>query len=172
MARSRRTQRFDEAASRVLRRADSHGKRFAASAVNAWERVVGNDIAVHTRGFALRDSGELVVFVDSGAWANQLSLMSSDIIERLNAHLGDGAVRSLRFTVSRKVQADALAAATEEGVDEFYSTDTTDPQPLTQVERAQAEAVASVIKDDGLREAALKVMVRDLELKKGGRLSR
>lgn len=170
MARSRKTQRFDEAASGVLRRADRSGKRFAASAVNTWSQVVGNDIAAHTKGFALRENGELVVFVDSGAWANQLSLMSSELLERLNRQLGDAAVRSLRFTVSRKVKEGTLTQAAEEDTDEFYSLDTTEPEPLTDVERAQAAAIASAVKDEGLRDLALKVMIKDLELKKGKRV--
>jgi len=55
VARSKKTLRFDEAAAKILRKVDKHGKRYGASAVNAWADVVGSDIAVHTRGFALRE---------------------------------------------------------------------------------------------------------------------
>lgn len=169
MSRTRKTLRFDDVAHRALRRVDSHGKRQSAAAVNAWADVVGPEISAHTRGFALREDRELQVFVDSAPWANQLSLMSSDIQERLNTRLGKDSVRSLRFTVSKKVIDDIVMAAQAEKVDEFYAVDTTEPTPLDQVELAQARAVASAIKEEPLREAALRAMIKDLELKKSGR---
>lgn len=169
MARIKKTVRFDQAAAQVLQRADKRGKRHSASAVNAWAEVVGSEVSAHTQGFALREGGELVVFVDSGAWANQLTLMSAELIARLNAHIGDQAVRALRFNVSRRVQEGVSAAALESEVDEFYAIDTTNPVTLSELERAQVEAMAASIKDDRLREAALRVMISDLELKKGRR---
>lgn len=172
MARSRKTVAFSEAALRALRRVDKHGKRHGAAAVNAWAEVVGAEVATHTRGFALRDNRELQVFVDGGAWANQLSLMSSDLIARLNEHLGEESVRSLRFTVSRKVNQEVVNAATEDQVKGFYAVDESRRVALTQTELSQAKAVASAIKQESLREAALKAMVKDLELKKGSRTNR
>lgn len=169
MSRTRKTLRFDDAAYRALRRADGHGKRQSAAAVNVWADVVGPDISSHTKGFALREDRELQIFVDSAAWANQLSLMSSELQERLNARLGEDSVRSLRFTVSKKVNDAIVQAAQAEHVQEFYAIDPTTPAPLSQVELSQARAVASAIKDEALREAALKAMIKDLELKKGGR---
>lgn len=167
MARAKKTQQFDQVAAKVLGRADKQGKRHAASAVNAWSRVVGEDIGAHTRGFALRENRELTVFVDSAAWANQLSLMATELIERLNADLGEKSVTALRFTVSRSVKEGTLTAAQEEDTADFYKTDAHEPAQLGTIELAQANQVASVIKDDTLREAALKAMIKDLELKKG-----
>lgn len=103
MARSKKTRALGDIASSVLKRADKEGRRHGALAVNAWREVVGEDVAQHTRGFALRKDRELVIFVDSAAWANQLSLMSEEIRLRLNEHLGEESARTLRFTVSRKV---------------------------------------------------------------------
>lgn len=165
MARSKKTQPFGQVASRVLGRADSRGKRRGAAAVNAWETVVGEGIASHTRGFALREDGELVVYVDGAAWANQLSLMSSELMERLNAHLGEEAVGSLRFTVSRKTKEGLAAPAREEEPGESEG-DAVAAVPLDEIEMAQASRVASAIKEEALRELALRVMVKDLEQKK------
>lgn len=44
--------------------------------------------------------------------------------------------------------------------------------PLDDVERSQALKVAGMVKNPRLREAALKVMIKDLEQKKGARLKR
>jgi len=95
--------------------------------------------------------------------------MASDLLVRLNAHIGEEAVRSLRFTVSRKVKESVLTAAAEGDVEEFYAFEDDTPSALTEIELAQATSIASAIKEDGLRQAALKAMVRDLEQKKGRR---
>lgn len=171
MARLKRTADINELAKRVLGRADRHGKRAGAAAVGSWNEVAGAEIAKRTRGFALRDGGELVVFVESAAWANQLSLMSQDLLERLNNHLGENQVTSIRFTVSRRAKHDELALqqtgeAPVPAARQHIST------PLDETERAQALQVASVIKDEALREAALRAMIKDLEQKKGLRRAR
>jgi len=133
---------------------------------------MGEDISRHTQGFALRDDGELVVFVDGAAWANQLALMANDLLARLNAYLGNKTVNSLRFTVSKRVgermtwEANAIAA------EEYYAPDLTPPRALDEIELSQAEHVAAVVKDAELRSAALKVMIKDLEQKKGVRSRR
>ena len=158
---------WGEEASRVLKRADPKGRRHGARAVNAWREVVGPEIAKRTRGFALRDDRELVVFVDTAAWATQLSLMSEDLLERLNSHLGHNEVTHIRFTVSRSVDSEATWRTIEDDVDAFYQAEDTEPLPLSATELRQAEHVAQAIKDPSLRALALRVMVKDLELKKG-----
>ncbi len=170
MARSKKTRALGDVAASVLKRADKAGRRHGALAVTAWQEVMGEDISKHTRGFALRGDRELVVFVDGAAWANQLSLMSEDLQNRLNTYLGEESVKALRFTVSRKVADEVGWEALSQSVEEFYETDTVDPVPLDDVERSQALQVAGMVKDPDLREAALKVMIKDLEQKKGARL--
>ncbi|MHB1324228.1 MAG: DUF721 domain-containing protein [Coriobacteriia bacterium] len=171
MPRSRVTQPVDQLARKMLGRVDKKGKRHAAAAVEAWADAVGTDIAAHTRGFALRENGELTVYVDSAAWAHQLSLMSMELIEYLNRHLHHEAVTSLRFTVSRKVREGALVKVAEADITGFYALDDIKPMGLDEIEYSQAVKVASVIGDETLREAALRAMVKDLELKKGKRRS-
>lgn len=169
MARTRKTLGVGEVASGVVRRADKTGRRHGAAAVSAWRDVVGSDIAQHTRGFALRNKRELVVFVDSAAWANQLTLMSGELVGRLNSHLGEKAVSNLRFTVSRKVKDELVWEADIGDADEFYAPDTVSPVPLNQTEIQQLEHVASTIKNPDLRGIVLRVMTKDMELKKGAR---
>lgn len=172
MARLKKTVTLGEIAPNVLKRADKSGRRYGAMAIDAWPAVVGDEIARHTRSFALRDDHELVVYVDGAAWANQLSLMADDIQHRLNAHLGENAVRSLRFTVSRKVAEHTAREAIETTTEEFYAPELQTPVVLDTVELEQARHVAAAIRDPGLRELALKAMVKDLEQKKGARLNR
>lgn len=172
MARLKKTVALGEIAPNVLKRADKSGRRFGAMAIDAWPSVVGDEIARHTRSFALRDDHELVVYVDGAAWANQLSLMADDIQHRLNAHLGETAVKSLRFTVSRKVAEHTATEALEATTEEFYAPERQTPVGLDSIELEQARHVAAAIRDPELRELALKAMVKDFEQKKGARLKR
>ncbi|MDY0341911.1 MAG: hypothetical protein RBS17_11975, partial [Coriobacteriia bacterium] len=82
---------------------------------------------------------------------------------------GEDAVRSLRFTVSKEVSLERAWEATLEHADSEYEPDAVEPIALSQVEIAQAEHVAAAITDDSLRETALRVMMKDLALKKGRR---
>ena len=172
MARLKKTVTLSEITPDVLKRADRAGRRYGALAVDAWPTVVGEEVARHTRSFALRDDHELVVHVDGAAWANQLSLMADDIRLRLNAHLGENAVKSLRFTVSRQVAEHRATVVLESDTETFYAPEPQTRVALDDVELEQARHVASAIRDPELREQALRAMVRDLEQKKGARLKR
>jgi predicted nucleic acid-binding Zn ribbon protein len=65
------------------------------SVFGRWTEIVGPDLAAHTRpdGFA---DGELAVTADSTAWATQVRLLAAQLVRRLNAELGDGAVLRVR----------------------------------------------------------------------------
>lgn len=167
--RAKKSQSFGDAAEAALRRIDKSGKRHNARVVGVWSEVVGADIARHTKGFAFRDDKELVVFVDTAAWANELSLMASDLSARINAYVGEDVVRSLRFTVSRTVSIERAWEATIARAEEEYEPEQIEPVELSDVEVAQAEHVAAAIDDGELREIALRVMMKDLALKKGTR---
>jgi predicted nucleic acid-binding Zn ribbon protein len=77
---------------------DTHGWREAAavgSVFGRWAEIVGPELAAHTRPDAVAD-GELTVTADSTAWATQVRLLAAHLVRRLNAELGDGAVRRVR----------------------------------------------------------------------------
>ncbi len=78
-------------------------------------------------------------------------------------------MRSIRFTVSKRVAEKRAEERQENDTNEYYQTDATLTEPLSENERQQAAYVAAVIPDDDLREAALRVMIKDLEWKKGAR---
>jgi predicted nucleic acid-binding Zn ribbon protein len=65
------------------------------SVAGRWAEIVGPDLAAHTRPGSL-DQGELTVTADSTAWATQLRLLAPQLVRRLNAELGDGAVVQVR----------------------------------------------------------------------------
>jgi predicted nucleic acid-binding Zn ribbon protein len=60
-----------------------------------WERVLGPAIAGSARPTAERD-GVLTVICEAAVWAQELDLMAPELIGRLNAELGEDALRRLR----------------------------------------------------------------------------
>ncbi|MEA2229571.1 MAG: hypothetical protein QOF04_3201 [Solirubrobacteraceae bacterium] len=66
-----------------------------AEVQRVWPTAVGEVVAAQAEPTGERD-GVLVVTCSSAVWAQELDLMATDLIGRLNAQLGGGAVRSLR----------------------------------------------------------------------------
>ncbi|HEX5597138.1 MAG TPA: DciA family protein [Micromonosporaceae bacterium] len=67
-----------------------------ATVFGAWERVVGPDIAQHSRPVKLED-GELTVEAESTAWATQLRLLAATLLRRIAAEVGHNVVRKLHI---------------------------------------------------------------------------
>lgn len=164
--RSGRMIRVGEAVRSLMRARDRGGGLLQARAAEVWEDVVGPEIAHHTVGMSVR-AGELNVHVDSHSWAAQLNLMSEELRDRVNSALGENAVRTIRFTVSRAVDDARVRKAAERDAGRRYGGEYVDPVPLTEAELREIEQEASVIEDEGLREAAIRARVRDREVKKG-----
>ncbi|MEN6430265.1 MAG: DUF721 domain-containing protein [Coriobacteriales bacterium] len=165
MVRHLRTEKITDITEGLLRRIDPSGARHYGRVVNAWENAAGAEIARHTSAAAFK-SGELVVCVDSPGWATELTFMSDHLRSAINTEIGQELVRSIRFTVSRRVALKRREAMEARTVNAFYAADDESRLPLSETERQQAIYAASVIKDERLRETALRVMIKDLERKK------
>lgn len=136
----------------------------------AWGTIAGEAVLAHTFGAHLRDGGELVVLVDSPIWAAELSSLSEHYRQAVNEEIGENLVRSVRFTVSKKVaQERALDKALADS-EESIAVDRCESVELTPQELAQVEASAASIPDAELRRAVLRATVADLEWKKGLRV--
>jgi len=61
----------------------------------AWPEAVGELLAGHATPVAVRD-GVATVQCSSGMWAEELELLQGEVLVRLEAGLGPGAVRELR----------------------------------------------------------------------------
>lgn len=66
-----------------------------AAAQTAWPEVVGDAIAAVTEAVAERD-GVLTIRCQSATWAQELSLMEAELLERLGERLGGRAPRALK----------------------------------------------------------------------------
>ena len=79
----------------------------------AWPDIVGPAAAGHCRPASFA-KGRLVVSADSSAWANELDFLAAEIMPRLEALLGIGVVREIKFkTASRRRGLQAPSRAEE-----------------------------------------------------------
>jgi predicted nucleic acid-binding Zn ribbon protein len=67
-----------------------------ATVFGAWERVVGPDVAQHSRPVKLQD-GELTVEAESTAWATQLRLLAASLLKRIAGEVGHNVVKKLHI---------------------------------------------------------------------------
>ena len=65
---------------------------------DAWETVVGVDVAAHARLVAVRDE-TISIVVDGTLWATQLRYLEADIVERANALVGSRVAEQIRVRV-------------------------------------------------------------------------
>lgn len=149
----------------------NHGALDQARVAAAWEAIAGPSVIAHTTGAHIRQ-GELVIYVDSPLWATELSALSDKYRQAINEKVGRNLVRSVRFSVSRRVEAQRAWAKGEEEAAGYYTQDRVDSVPLSDSERRQIEASADEIPDRELREAVIRATIADLEWKKGIRAAK
>jgi hypothetical protein len=160
-----RTVRLGDVVGGLVRPSDRRGGLLKARAAEMWPEIAGPEIAKHTVGMGVR-SGELNVHVDSHAWATQLALLAEELRGRLNSALGEEAVRSIRFTVSRAVGDARTGEDAEANARRRYGGERVEPEPLSEAEVRQIAEEARGIENEALREAAIRARMRDREVKK------
>lgn len=146
----------------------SKGAFLQVRVADEWDKVAGPGVAEHTTGVHLR-SGELLVHVDSPAWATELTALIGPYTEAMNSALGQNFVKTMRFTVSRKVDDKRRRLRQQQDADDFYAPDPAEPVPLTEDELRQVEASVPDVGDESLRQAAIRATIAGLELEKGRR---
>ncbi|WP_412743996.1 DUF721 domain-containing protein [Krasilnikovia sp. MM14-A1004] len=67
-----------------------------ATVFGDWEKVVGPDIAAHSRPVKL-DAGVLTVEAESTAWATQLRMLAGGLLRRIAAEVGNNVVTKLNI---------------------------------------------------------------------------
>ena len=68
------------------------------SIFNHWEEIVGKEINRQTRPQKLF-KGILYISVSGPGWANELSMMSEQLIKKINSYAGEEIVNQLRFKI-------------------------------------------------------------------------
>lgn len=70
-----------------------------AEVQRVWPDAVGAALAARATPTAARD-GVVSVTCESAVWAHELTLMSGELVGRLEAHLGPGVVRELKCSAA------------------------------------------------------------------------
>ncbi len=65
--------------------------------LGSWTEVVGTDIAAHVQALDIED-GVLVLKADHGAWRQEVNMLATQILAKLNERHGSGSVRELRWS--------------------------------------------------------------------------
>jgi hypothetical protein len=120
----------------------------------AWREAVGPEIAARTLPGSF-SRGTLVVRTKSAAWANELTFLAADIVDRLNAALGRSAVKEL------KIQAGHIPPPPDRGPPAWSKT------PLSKPEAQAVEATAAAIDDPDVRAAFERAMSHFQRLQRG-----
>ncbi len=97
--RSKRTQKVGEAIAAYLASAGIGGRVAQADLVLRWPEIVGPQIARAARAESVSADGTLYVRVASSAWRQELSLMTPEIMARLNAGRRTGRIEKIFWLV-------------------------------------------------------------------------
>jgi predicted nucleic acid-binding Zn ribbon protein len=89
-------QLFGDVLQRLMRARGWERPKAEATVFGAWEKVVGPDIAKHSRPVKL-DAGVLTVEAESTAWATQLRLLTGKLLKSIAAEVGHNVVNRLNI---------------------------------------------------------------------------
>ncbi len=103
-------ERIGDAVRHELRRFGSTGAM--ADVVEAWPRLVGDQVAANSWPARIVRDGTLIVNASSSAWAFELGQLEGEILPRVQAALGTAAPKRLRFVPGPLPEPAAEAAAT------------------------------------------------------------
>lgn len=89
-------QLFGDVLGRLMKARGWEKPKAEATVFGAWERVVGPDIAKHSRPVKL-DAGVLTVEAESTAWATQLRMLAATLLKNIASEVGHNVVTKLNI---------------------------------------------------------------------------
>ena len=66
---------------------------------NHWSDIVGKDVAKRTKPIKI-SKDTLIIKVANSVWANELSLMSRQILKKINDFVGEEVIKDLKFRLN------------------------------------------------------------------------
>jgi hypothetical protein len=153
-------ERIGEEVGRELARSGSRDAIPLAAVTAAWPVVVGDAIARHAWPLRVARDGTLHVATASATWANELSFLGDEIVERLRAVLGPEAPARVRCAVG------PIPEGATESAPELAFPETAE-LPADVV--SEADSAASAIADPELRELVARAARASLFRARSGR---
>jgi hypothetical protein len=158
--------RLKDALNTTVDRLGYRGRLRSLAAMQAWNEDIAPCLATESRATFIRGK-VLYVTVEKPVWAQQLSMMKQDLIDRVNASAGQGAVTDIRFRTGQIREAFTWGPSAREEAAAGFGQGAAAPVPdWTCVEpdidtRARARAAALTITDDELRSRFERFMLLD-----------
>ncbi len=157
--------RLKDVLNTTLDRLGCRGRLRSLAAIQAWNEDIAPRLSTESRAVFIRNK-VLHVTVSEPVWAHQLSMMKQDLIDKLTALAGEGAIADIRFRTGQirepliweaGPREQAAAASATVAVPVFNRAEIeVDPHV-----RAQAEATAAPISDADLRRRFEEFMLLD-----------
>jgi len=98
--RSRSAEELGSVINKIVSDSDIDRKIKKFNIFNHWSDIVGSDIGNKTTPQKLLRQ-TLYISVTSSTWANELNLMSGQLIKKINDFVGEAVVKDLRFKTAR-----------------------------------------------------------------------
>ena len=112
-----------------------------AAIVRAWPQAVGETVARNAWPARISRDGTLLVHTASSTWAFELGRLAETILTQLDAELGKGTPRALKFAAGPLPEAHAEAVAERRAAGPVSTAE----------QRAEAAEIAAEIADEELR---------------------
>lgn len=116
-----------------------------------WAEIVGQSVAEHAMPASFR-KGLLVIHVDHPTWINELIYIKNKFLEKLSLKLEDYYIKDIRFQIG-EVQ----------NYIRMEDSDNFETKPLTDNELEFIEDTLLPIKDDSVKDAARKAMMKKFQ---------
>lgn len=128
--------------------------------IHYWPKIVGKNIAVNV--FPVKvEFKKLFLNASHPAWANQLTYMKKELIDKINSYMGEFLVDDIIFTKQRVDVIKAKSDEQEINIAEELRAIKFDNRELEEIKNA-----VSGIENDSLRDSILRVYENDKRLKK------
>jgi predicted nucleic acid-binding Zn ribbon protein len=121
--------------------------------LETWNKAVGLQISAHTRPEKLKRN-TLFVKVSSSVWMQQLHILKSDIIEKINQLLGKGLIKNVHFSIGE--------IPTTPSRNPYLSSFSPESYPLKDKEKKLIEKNTSSVTDHELKEILKRVMTKNI----------
>jgi hypothetical protein len=153
--------RIGDEIQRELARGGSRDAVPLAAVTAAWPTAVGDAVARRAWPLRISRDGTLHVAVESATWAQELTLLESDVLDALRAQLVDATPVKLRFAVGPIPEQPAQ-------LEQVGSVAVEPPEVPAEVE-AEALSAAAAIDDPELRELVARAARTSLLRARSGR---
>jgi hypothetical protein len=125
------------------------------SLFHAWKEIVGETIALQTQPRSLRNQ---ILFVDvsHSTWIQQLQFLKPQLLEKLNAFLGEQPIRDIRFKLGKISPPSPLSSPSS-----VWSRELLDKRTLDRMDELLGE-----IEDKEMREGLRNILVKGAKLER------